>query len=100
MTLSIGESGRPQLDVDDRIEGRAAFIGVDGKTTYLSADSYVHSHFRAELTENGSLRLLQAPSYGFNLEPSDFPATPTRRAEPRGLRGKPFRRAWQTWRRT
>ncbi len=72
ITLSIGENGRPQLDVDDRIEGRAPFIDVDGKMRYLSADSYVQTHFRAELTENGSLRLLEAPSFGFNLERDDF----------------------------
>ncbi len=72
ITLSIGENGHPQLDVDDRIEGRAPFIDVDGAMTYLSPDSYVQAHFRAELTENGTLRLLEAPSYGFDLQPDDF----------------------------
>ncbi len=71
ITFSIGESGRPRIDVDDRIEGRASFLQPDGKTTILSPDSYVQAHFRAELSEDGRLALLEAPSYRFDIRPDD-----------------------------
>ncbi len=74
ITFSIGESGRPRIDVDDRIAGRAPFVHPDGKTTILSPDSYVQAHFRAELGEDGRLALLEAPSYRFDIRPDDtFP---------------------------
>ncbi len=73
ITFSIGENGRPRIDVDDRIEGRSPFShDLDGKVTFLSADSYVQAHFRAELSEDGSLTLLEAPSYRFDIRPDDF----------------------------
>ncbi len=77
VTFSIGENGRPWIDVDDRIEGRAIFThSSSAKTTYLSSDSYVQAHFRAELGEDGKVRLLEAPSYRFDLRADDFQQKP------------------------
>ncbi len=73
ITFSIGESGRPRIDVDDRIEGRSPFLPTDGSgIPFLSSDSYAQAHFRAELGEDGRLALLEAPSYRFDIRPDDF----------------------------
>ncbi len=74
LTFSIGESGRPQMEVDYWIAGRAKFSHLDRPEVgpYLSPDSYLHTHFRTELNESGSLTLLEAPSYRFHLRPDDL----------------------------
>jgi hypothetical protein len=75
ISISIGENGRPQFDLDWRIEGRGLLIKPDGTLTVLSPESYVQAHFRAEIDAEGRLRLLEAPSYHFDLEPDDFQKT-------------------------
>lgn len=72
VSVSIGAGGRPQLDVDYRIEGRATFVGVDDSHTILSQDSRLQVHIRAEVDVDGRLRLLEAPSYQFDLHRDDF----------------------------
>ncbi len=73
ITLSIGESGRPCIDVDNRLDGRARFVLTDGGgMPFLSADSYAQAHFRAELNEDGRLALLESPSYRYDIRPDDF----------------------------
>jgi hypothetical protein len=69
VSVSIGESGRPQLDMDWRIEGRANLIAPNGAETVLSPESYLQVHWRAEIDTQGRLRLLEAPSYQFDLQP-------------------------------
>ena len=80
ITFSIGEHGRPQIDLDYRLSGRMFFsalppespdmpVGPDaGQMRYLTPQSHVEGHFRAELQEDGTLVLLEPPAYQFDLE--------------------------------
>jgi hypothetical protein len=72
VTIRMGENGQPQLEADCRVEGRAIFVGVDGSQTFLSPDSHLQVHIHAEIDAEGRLRLLEAPSYQFDLRPDDF----------------------------
>lgn len=75
VSFLIGENGRPQLDLDWRIEGRAFLVGPNGNETVLSPESYLQVHCRAEIDAQGRLRLLEAPSYRFELQPDEFQAS-------------------------
>jgi hypothetical protein len=72
ISVYMGGNGRPQLEVDYRMEGRAMFAGIDGSQTYLSPDSHMQVHIRAEIDPHGRLLLLEAPSYRLDLRADDF----------------------------
>ncbi len=71
ITLSMGENGRPRLEVSSRFEGRQTFLATDGSRVMLSPDSRLEMNFSAEL-DNESLKLLGSPSYRFSLKRDDF----------------------------
>ncbi len=72
ISFSIGTSGRPQIDVDYRLEGRHSFHVTDGSHVFLSPDSRLQAHFRAELQDDGTLKLLETPSCHASLRPAEF----------------------------
>jgi len=72
VSVYMGVNGRPQLEVDYRVEGRSLFTGMDGSQRYLSPDSHMQVHIRAEIDPQGRLLLLEAPSYRLDLRADDF----------------------------
>lgn len=72
ISFSIGPNGRPQMDVDYQLAGRHTFHMGDGTRLVLSPDSSLQAHFRVELQENNTLKLLEAPSYRVDLRPAEF----------------------------
>lgn len=67
-TFSTDSSGRPQVDIDYRIEAEM-FVSEDDKPTLLARGSHVQVHLRYTLLE-GELALPEPPSYCFDLRPS------------------------------
>ncbi|WP_129781716.1 hypothetical protein [Peristeroidobacter soli] len=74
VTISKGDNGQLALDVTYRAEGRNTLAPVDGgEPIMLSPDSTVQMDFRAQLNSDGTLSLLNTPSYRFSLKRDDFP---------------------------
>jgi len=62
ITFAKGANGRPRLDVEYQVRGRARFLTHAGTLERLSSDSHLHLKFSAEVAEDGTLALLDAPS--------------------------------------
>jgi hypothetical protein len=68
LTFSIGQNGRPQIEVNYRLSGGGSFLRLDtGVTSQLSPESYSEAQFRGELGPDGALILLGDPSCRFDL---------------------------------
>jgi hypothetical protein len=73
--FSIGPSGRPRFDVHYQLKGAGTFAatGAALSIVLLKAESYLRAHFSGELQDDGTMALLEPPSYTFHGVPDGQP---------------------------